>query len=251
MIANERYLQILNLLNQKQSITINEITELLGISESTVRRDLTTLDKQKKLIKVHGGAISNKSLYIADEQSLTDKKLIKTTEKKAIAQKASSLIKPKDFVYIDAGTTTYQMVTYIKEKSATYVTNSIGIATYLLENGFNVLILGGKIKQNTQAIIGCFAKDYIKNLNFNIGFFGTNGVSIKNGYTTPDIEEADIKKIAMQKCNKSFVLCDNSKFELVSCITFAPLKDATIITNNSLNNSLLALFKEHTNILEV
>lgn len=251
MIANERYFKILELLNQKQSITINEMTKLLNTSESTIRRDLTVLHNQKKLIKVHGGAISNQNLYISGEQSLTDKKLICQNEKKDIAKKATEFISPNDFVYIDAGTTTYQMVHFIKEKSATYMTNSINIATYLTENDFNVFIVGGQIKSTTQAIIGCFAKDYIQNFNFNVGFFGTNGISIQNGYTTPDIEEASIKKIAMSKCGKRFVLSDNSKFDLVSSVTFGDLKNATIITNISKNSTILNLMKQHTKILEV
>ena len=250
MIANERYLKILQLLQNKQSITINEITKLLNISESTVRRDLNKLDKQKKLIKVHGGAIANKDFYIKGEQSLEDKRLINLDEKNLIAKKASSFIAPEDFVYIDAGSTTHQMVEFIKEKSATYLTNSIDIATALLERGFNVLILGGKIKKNTKAIIGSFAREYINACNFNIGFFGTNGLSVNNGYTTPDIEEADVKKIALRKCNKAYILCDNSKLDLVSSITFADIKDATIITNQSKSPAINKL-KQHTKILEV
>ncbi|WP_250278386.1 DeoR/GlpR family DNA-binding transcription regulator [[Clostridium] colinum] len=251
MIANERYLKILNLLNSKGSITINEIVDLLNISESTVRRDLNTLDKEKKLIKVHGGAISNKSIYVTQEESLNHKKFINQDEKKEIAKKASTLIKPNDFVYIDSGTTTYEMTNFITEKSATYVTNSIPIAQNMIEKNFNVFILGGKIKPNTQAIVGSFAKECIKNFNFTIGFFGTNGISLKNSYTTPDIEEADIKKIAINKSNKVFVLCDSSKFNLVSSITFANIEDACIITNKFDDVSFLKSFKDKTKILEV
>lgn len=251
MIANERYFKILDTLNQKQSITINEMTKLLNTSESTIRRDLTVLHNQKKLIKVHGGAICNPNLYISGEQTLTDKKLMYQNEKMDIAKKATDFILPNDFVYIDAGTTTYEMVHFIKEKSATYMTNSINIATYLTENDFNVFIVGGQIKLTTQAIIGCFAKDYIQNFNFNVGFFGTNGISIQNGYTTPDVEEASIKKIAMSKCGRCFVLSDKSKFDLVSSVTFGHLKNATIITNKFKDNTNLNLIKQHTEILEV
>nr|WP_317359582.1 DeoR/GlpR family DNA-binding transcription regulator [uncultured Tyzzerella sp.] len=251
MIANERYLKILNFLDAKQSVTISELVNLLNISESTVRRDLATLDKEKKLIKVHGGAISNKNSHIIQEESLEYKRFINQDEKKIIAQRASSLIKPKDFVYIDAGTTTYEMINFINEKSATYLTNSIPIAQSLISKNLNTIILGGKIKCNTQAIIGSFAKEYLQNFNFTIGFFGSNGISLQNGYTTPDIEEAIIKKIAMEKSDKSFVLCDSSKFNLVSSITFASLKEAFIITTKIKDIQLLEKLKEHTKILEV
>lgn len=251
MIANERYLKILNFLDAKQSVTISELVSLLNISESTVRRDLTILDKEKKLIKVHGGAISNKNTHIMQEESLEYKRFVNQDEKKIIAQRAASLIKPKDFVYIDAGTTTYEMISFINEKSATYLTNSIPIAQSLISKNLNTIILGGKIKCNTQAIIGSFAKEYLQNFNFTISFFGCNGISLKNGYTTPDIEEAIIKKTAIEKSDKSFILCDSSKFNLVSSITFASLKEAFIITTKIKDIKLLENLKEYTKILEV
>lgn len=250
MIVNERYLNILNLLNDKKSITISEIVNLLNISESTVRRDLNALDKQKKLIKVHGGAISNKISFITEEETLINKQSINVNEKKDIAKKAASLVNPKDFVYIDCGTTTYEIVNFLTEKNATYVTNSVSIASNLTQKGFNIFMLGGKIKQNTNAVIGSFAKEYIKKFNFNIGFFGTNGVSLKNGYTTPDIEEAEIKELAISKTHIPFVLLDSSKFNLAFSVTFSDLKDAYIITNKCNNNSI-SDFKKQTKILEV
>lgn len=251
MIVNERYLKILNLLDDKGSITINEIVDLLNISESTVRRDLNNLDKQNKLVKVHGGAISNKNLYITKDENINNKKLINQDKKILIAQKAVSFIKPNDFVYIDAGTTTLEMINFIKEKNAIYITNGLPIAETLIKKEFETIMIGGKIKNDTEATVGSFSKNFIEKLNFTVGFFGTNGVSLKNGFTTPDLEESYIKAKALNKSNKAFVLCDDSKFNLVSSITFAQLKDACIITNKFNNTKLLEKLKKQTKVLEV
>lgn len=250
MIANERYINILELVNQKGSITINEIIDLLNISKSTVRRDLNILDKEKKLIKVHGGAISNNSFHSIKEQSLKDKKMVNQPEKRLIAQKSSSLINSGDCVYIDSGTTTYQMATLIKEKNAIYITNSISIAKALLDKGFDTFMIGGKIKKNTEAIVGSFAKESIEKFNFSIGFFGTNGICLKNGYTTPDIEEAYIKQTALSKCRQAFILCDSSKFNLTFSTTFARLSEACIVTNK-VDNDFIKGLKKETKVLEV
>lgn len=251
MIASERYLKILNLLAQKDTATISEISDLLGISESTVRRDLITLSKQNKLIKVHGGALAKDSFSPYKEKSLSYKKYFNQNEKLEIAKKASSLISPGDFVYLDSGSTTYHMIDFLLKQNITYVTNSISIASEMLNQNFNVLILGGIVKPNTRAVIGGVAKKMIEKFNFSIGFFGTNGISFDRGFTTPDIQEAEIKKIAIKKCDKAFVLADISKFNLVSSITFSNLEDTYIITNKLKDSKLLNKLQQYTKVLEV
>ncbi len=251
MIANERYIKILNLLNTKTSVTINEIATFLNISESTVRRDLNTLDKQKKLTKVHGGAISNKSLYKLEEQSIKNKKTISQNVKKNIAKKAASLIKENDIVFIDSGTTTYHIVNFLNQERAIYVTNSIYIAKDLIQKNFNVFILGGKIRNKTEAIVGTFATNILDKFNFTIGFFGTNGISLKNGYTTHDIEECNIKELAIKKTNTPYIICDNSKMNIITSFTFANLKDCSIITDKADNQIFLEKLKKQTEVLEV
>lgn len=106
MLTEKRYEVILNLLNEKNSVTVTEIKELLGISESTIRRDLAALDKSGKLIKVFGGAVAADGGFTTAEPSVAQKAEINKDEKTAIARYAASLIERDDFVYLDAGTTT-------------------------------------------------------------------------------------------------------------------------------------------------
>lgn len=105
MLTEKRYEVILNLLNEKNSVTVTEIKELLGISESTIRRDLAALDKTGKLIKVFGGAVAADGGFTTAEPSVAQKAEINKDEKTAIARYAASLIERDDFVYLDAGTT--------------------------------------------------------------------------------------------------------------------------------------------------
>ena len=105
MLTEKRYEVILNLLNEKNSVTVTEIKELLGISESTIRRDLAALDKAGKLIKVVGGAVAADGGFTTAEPSVAQKAEINKDEKTAIARYAASLIERDDFVYLDAGTT--------------------------------------------------------------------------------------------------------------------------------------------------
>jgi DeoR family fructose operon transcriptional repressor len=113
------------------------------------------------------------------------------------------------------------------------VTNALSHAVRLAKRGFNVYIIGGQIKSITEAIIDSEAIISLTKYNFTKGFFGTNGINIGSGLTTPDVREADIKKFAMSRCAKKYVLCDSSKFNKISKATFAMPGDVTIITDKT------------------
>lgn len=229
MLTEERFKRILELVEEKKAITVNELVEQLKTSESTIRRDLNALDKMGKLNKVHGGAtaISN---YSSEEYDVNTKHDLNIDDKRKIAMYAASLIKPNDFVYIDAGTTTELLIDYVNEKKVTYVTNGIVHAKKLIEKGCTVFILGGELKLVTEAIVGIEAINSLKKYNFTKGFFGTNGISIGEGYSTPDVKEALVKEVALKKCKTSYVLSDPSKFNKISSVSFGEIRGAKIIT---------------------
>lgn len=231
MLTEKRYEVILKLLEEKKSVTVTELKELLNTSESTIRRDLTALDQAGKLVKVFGGAVALDAAFTTAEPSVAQKAGVNREEKQLIARYAASLIEPEDFVYLDAGTTTGHMIDYIAEKSATFVTNAVEHAKRLAAAGFKVLLVGGELKGTTEAVVGNQAILSIQNYHFSKGFFGANGISKKAGYTTPDYNEALVKKTALEHCRRSYILCDHSKFGNVSSVTFAPMDAAQVITD--------------------
>ena len=142
MLTEQRHEIILNLLSEKRSITVTELKELLNTSESTIRRDLNTLDEQGKLTKVFGGAVEKNNGVSTTELSVSQKATVNTEEKKKIAMYAAKLVSPNDFIYIDAGTTTEYLIDYLEEKTATYVTNAVTHARKLAIAGFKVILIG-------------------------------------------------------------------------------------------------------------
>lgn len=246
MLTQDRHSTILNLLKKQSSVTLAELTTLLNTSESTIRRDLTALDKAGKLRKVYGGATSL-DFYTSTEKDIHVKHDLQITEKNLIAKKAASLIEEHDLVYLDAGTTTELIVNYLTQYNATYVTNGISHANKLSERGFKSIIIGGQLKKSTGAVIGTVAIENLKPYNFTKGFFGTNGISTQAGFSTPDPVEACVKKTAMKHCQKAFVVADSTKFDQITPITFADLENATIITDILKDKRYL----DFTNILEV
>lgn len=231
MLTQERYEAILNILNQKNVVTVAELTVELKTSESTIRRDLSALAEMGKLKKVFGGATSIKQNSGISEDNVSNRESVMSNEKDAIAKYSASLINDTDFVYIDAGTTTSRLIDYISNQNATYVTNGISHARKLIYKGLNAYIIGGKMKPVTEAVVGAEAILSLKNFNFTKAFMGTNGIELNTGYTTPDIEEALIKEEAVKKSYMSFILADHSKFGKVFPITFSKLKNCCIITD--------------------
>lgn len=230
MLTEKRYEIILSLLEERKSITVPELKELLKISESTIRRDLTALDQAGRLVKVFGGAVLAESSVMAAELSVSQKEDVNREEKEIIARYAASLIKANDFVYLDAGTTTGYMIEHITQKKATFVTNAVAHAKRLAAAGMKVLLVGGELKGTTEAVVGSQAILSIQNYHFTKGFFGTNGITKKEGFTTPDSNEALVKKTAFERSRKAYIVADSTKFGNISSVTFADFEDAVILT---------------------
>ncbi len=230
MLTETRLQRILNLVEEHGSVTLQALAHELGISESTARRDLALLDSQGRLRKVRGGAVMTADQYSTKDDAVKLRKDKNLEEKRRIAVYAASLIEEDDFVYLDAGTTTELIIDYLREKRVVFVTNALSHARRLSEAGYTVYVPGGRFKASTEAIVGEEAVESLKKYNFTKGFWGTNGVSQKTGFSTPDLREAMVKKISMEHCAKRYILCDPSKFSQISCVKFSDFANADIIT---------------------
>ena len=230
MLTEQRYEEILKLVEQKKSVTVAEICELFRISESTARRDINALDQAGRLVRVFGGAVASDLNFESREPTVEQKMDRNIEEKRQIAVYAASLIEPSDFVYLDAGTTTGFMLDAVTETSATFVTNAVMHAQRLAARGMHVYLIGGELKGSTEAVVGSQAMNTLRSYHFTKGFFGTNGASRREGLTTPDAGEALIKQTALEQCKQGYILCDSSKFDKVSSVTFASFDDAVILT---------------------
>ena len=231
MLNEERYQLIQEIISERNTVSVAELARELKTSESTIRRDLTALDELGKIRKFFGGATAIKQSEGLHEDAVSVKEAVMSEEKTAIAKYAATLINDGDFVYIDAGTTTSRLVDFISNDKATYITNGITHARKLIHKGLNAYIIGGKVKNLTEAIIGAEGLNSLRNFNFTKAFMGVNGIDISCGFTTPDIEEAMIKEAAVKKSYTAFVLADRTKFRRVFPVTFAPLETCCIITD--------------------
>lgn len=249
MLTEERFAKIVKMVNQEGTVTVLELAQAIGISESTIRRDLNQLDKLGRIRKVHGGATAVVLMSDGRERNMQEKYSRNIEEKRAIAAYAATLVHANDFVFLDAGSTTEQMAEYLEENTALYVTNGITLAQKLAARGFKTMLLAGRVKASTDAVIGMEAVSSLARYHFTRGFFGTNGITVAEGFTTPDLEEAANKRAAMEHCRQCYVLADNSKFDTLSNVSFGELSKAKIITTRG--NVRLKNYKQHTEVIEV
>ena len=248
MLTEDRFSRILAVVDAEGSVTVTDLVRRLETSESTIRRDLTAMHKKGLLTKVYGGAISLKrpELMVRDEK-IVNRKAMYAEEKEKIARYAASLIGPEDFVFLEAGTTTEMMIDYISARQAVFVTHAVSHALRLAALDVRVILLGGEVKSVTETAVGEETLEYLEKFRFTKGFFGTNGISLENGFSTPDPKEAAIKTKALYASRRSYILADESKFGVESNVRFADFKDAKVITTAAPDGE----WKKQKNIIQV
>ena len=229
MLAEERMEEIVRLVQEYGSMTVQKLMEYTGASESTLRRDLNALDKRGMLTKVHGGAIALEMNAVVKDSDVILREELHREEKIEVARYAASLIRPNDFVYLDAGTTTGYLIDFLKEKRAVFVTHGVMHARKLVQKGYTVYLPGGEFKAVTEALIGEMAIQNLQKYHFTRGFWVNNGIDSRYGFTTPDAREAQIKQCSMEQTEKCYILSDSSKIGKVSCVTFRAFEDARMI----------------------
>lgn len=249
MIAEERLARIVSIVDEQGVVSVPQLMTALDASESTIRRDLAKLDAQGHLNKVHGGATRRHSQYVTADQSFARRHALNMEQKRAIAAYAASLIKPTDFVFVDGGTTTECLVDAITEIGATYLTNSLPHAQRLLAKGCRTLLPGGEVKPVTEVLVGAETVNTIRRYHFTLGFWGTNGIGLETGFTTPEFSEAAVKQISLEHTVRPYVLCDSSKFSTISLITFAEFDEATVITDRLPKSE--GAYRSAGNVIEV
>ncbi|UQS83737.1 DeoR/GlpR family DNA-binding transcription regulator [Bombilactobacillus thymidiniphilus] len=250
MITERRHQLILKQINQQHVVSIKDLIQITGASESTVRRDLCDLEKQHYLTRVHGGAKENNTSLL-EEPKVAFKAQIKRTAKRLIAQKAAALVKDGEVIFIDSGTTTKVMIPYLqKRKDLLVLTNSVDNATLLADQQINTIMLGGNLRISTKAVVGQAVTNYLANCHLDRAFLGTNGFDIQHGFTTPDLEESLVKKAALNNSSYAYILTDSSKYQQIRFSKFADLNQAQIITEH-LPVDIATKLAAYTKLLEV
>lgn len=231
MIKDERHYKILAYLQEHKFANVKELATLLSCSQITIRRDINELDEKELLLKVHGGAqVLNEEIEKIDID-FSQRTIQNTDKKEIIAKLASACIEGGQNIYLDAGSNAQLLIPYLKDKHVKVYTHGVHHITELAKYHIETHLIGGDMKWSTLATIGSLSIEEISRFHYDLAFLGTNALHHDFAYSTPDEHEAAIKQQIIKSSDKTYVLCDNSKFDKKSGVRFAKLDEVTLITN--------------------
>lgn len=223
MMSINRISEMLEYLRVHKSAKTRELADYFNVSPNTIRRDTEDLVDRHLVEKVHGGVIL-KTDYIPTPYRVRNIKLAE--EKDNIAKIAASYIEDGDFIFIDAGTTTRNILKYVnKEISFTLITNNLDIIIAASQNdNIDLFITGNKYNKSTSSFLnGTNSPDSLSCYTITKAFMAATGVSINEGLTNYHMEEIPIKRTISKQSNMIFLLADNSKFDSPSLISYSKL----------------------------
>ena len=232
---------ILQILRENSNVSVAELSKRFGVSEVTIRKDLNLLKERNLLVRTRGGAITNDSGAVENEVSLRFKTLAHYREKSAIGRAAAALIEEGDTIIIDSGTTALQVARNLQKfKNLTILTNALNVAQEVLSyKRFNVILLGGSIRNSSESVVGALAELNLKMFNCDKVFMGVDSFNLENGISTPSIEEANINQIMIQRSRKVIAVFDSSKVNKRALAFIAGLDQIdTIVTDEGMEKSM-------------
>lgn len=233
MTKEERQSIILELLIQHNSILVTDLATHLNVSSVTIRKDLTDLEREKKLYRNHGKAILIDP-YI-DNRNVSEKEKLYVEEKRLIGMKAASLITPKDSILIASGTTMHALArSIVPVDELTVITASMEVSNILAsEKNIYIIQLGGILRHSSLSVVGKYAENILADFSCSKLFIGVDGIDLDFGITTTNMMEASLNRVMMQTAQKTIVLADSSKFGRRGFSKIADMEDVDHIITDS------------------
>ncbi|MFD2922320.1 DeoR/GlpR family DNA-binding transcription regulator [Halobacillus naozhouensis] len=226
MLVAERQQKIVELVNERKSIRVTELSQAFSVTEETIRRDLEKLEREKKLSRSHGGAISVNSSDSL-EIPYAEREVTNVEEKKEIALEAVKQVHEGDKVILDASTTAWYMAKALPDIQITVLTNSIKVAMELSsKKQVTVISTGGVLLPKSLSYVGPLAEASLDTYHVNKAFISCKGVHLERGISESNEQQARIKKKMIDSADVVFIMIDSSKFGVQA---FSKLYDLEVV----------------------
>lgn len=218
---NERHNRILGILARGNRTSVNELARELSVSSVTIRQDLTLLEREGLLKRIHGGAM------LRSPDDITNRLGVNYENKILIARQAASLIAEGETIFIESGSINALLAKeLVARTNVTVVTTNVFIARQLRKSkGAQVILMGGLYQYESESIVGQLTKACIDSVNFGKAFIGIDGFSPEAGFTSRDMMRAEIAAEIVKKSREAFVLTDSSKFGKSELTTLCPVQE--------------------------
>lgn len=247
-MKRERIEDIAELLDKRGKLTLEQLGDFFpDVSQMTLRRDLFQLEKEGKIIRVRGGAMSVKEVQKVSGEPYAKKSAINTDEKIEIAQKAAALIDDGCSLFIDGGTTALHLAKEMPDYNVNVFTNGLAVAIELAnKKNLHVTMLGGQVMKENLSTASPAAKAYFDDTNFELAIISASAFTPENGFSCNSQIEADLLKTVRKKAKSLYMMLDSSKIGKVMPYTFARLEDIDVlITDDNFPVEIKRLFTEH------
>jgi len=238
MLVVERYEKIVQLVNERGSIRVSELSELCEVTEETIRRDLDRLEQAGRLKRSHGGAVSVKDAQL--EVPYSEREVTRSQEKRRIAEQAIKLIEPNDRILLDASTSAWYMAKIMPDLPITVLTNSVKVVTELsAKERIEVISLGGRLSQRSLSFVGPIAEKSLEAFHVNKLFFSSKGIHLDRGISESGELQARLKQQMIGAADQAILLADSSKFGVQAFTHVADLSAIhTVISDSDLSRDI-------------
>lgn len=232
MLVAERQRKLVELVNERLSIRVSELSKIFSVTEETIRRDLEKLEKENLLRRSHGGAVSIQKEE--SEVSYLEREITNADDKKRIAIEAINYIEPGDQIVLDASTTAWYMAKELPDMPLTVLTNSIKVALELSKKEqVKVISTGGLLLPQSLSYVGPLAERSLSAYHVNKAFLSCKGVHIEKGLTDANEWQALLKKQMMEIADQTILLADASKFGVRTFVHITDINEVDLIISNS------------------
>jgi DeoR family transcriptional regulator, fructose operon transcriptional repressor len=234
MYAEERQQAIARLVTERGRMSVNQLARQYAVTTETVRRDLSSLERLGLVRRVHGGVVPPSSLSLI-ESGIRERDQVNTDRKERIAQAAlAQLPAVGGTVLLDAGSNTVRLASlFPTDHALTVFTHAVPIAARLAGlRHIDLRLLPGRVRRTTQAAVGADTVAVLSNLRVDVSFVGTNGITAEHGLTTPDADEAAVKRALVESGSRVVVLADSSKFGIETAVRFASAAEVDVLVTD-------------------
>jgi DeoR/GlpR family transcriptional regulator of sugar metabolism len=224
----ERQNQIYELVASKPETSLAELAAEFGCSQITIRRDISLLVQEKRIVSTHGGYVTRSEVGI--ERPYLERIKTNYEEKSKIGQAAAVLVKEGDRIFINDGSTLYHLVRHLPDVKITIYTNSLAYMNELnpLKN-VRVYIVGGEMSRDHLCLMGPLTDRMLESLHADKAFLGADGINDKGMCTASDLDMARTAEVMMKCSDKSYLLADHTKFNLNGGVAYAQIEDIDVV----------------------
>lgn len=213
MLVAERHQKIVEVVNERKSIRVSELSNIFSVTEETIRRDLEKLEKDNLLARSHGGAVCLIPKSESREIPFSKREITNVNEKKEIAVEAIKQVNEGDKIILDASSTAWYLAKDLPDIPLTVLTNSIKVAIELSSKTQIIVIsTGGTLTSKSLSYVGPLAEESLNRYHVNKAFISCKGFDLEHGISESNEDQARVKKKMCKIADKIYVMIDHNKF---------------------------------------